>query len=235
LSCGDDKKDRTREEFCRDWATAACSEEVVSLCQAEEEECRQTQEDFCRDLVPEDFSDAMGDACINAVERAYEDGDLEGEELAVVLKLGAPCDKLIVGEKTSGQSCDSNSDCDAAGGFECVRKSDSENGKCEVPEVVKPGLDCSAAQATCEEGFYCDGDNCIGAKDPGETCTIQEECGVEAFCNDDGECEELRDTGAECTQDYQCSDGVCLEYEGETSCTDRIRLARAEPLCDELM
>jgi hypothetical protein len=33
----------------------------------------------------------------------------------------------------------------------------------------------------------------------------------------------------------QCSAGICYEFEGELTCTDRIVLSRAEPLCDDLM
>jgi hypothetical protein len=112
FSCGEDEKEpRTREEFCRDWAEAACSEETVSACQAEDaESCRDTQEDVCRDLVAEDFSDEMGQACIDAVKRAYEDAELEGGELTTVLRLGGPCDKLIKGDKDEGEDCSDDRD-----------------------------------------------------------------------------------------------------------------------------
>jgi hypothetical protein len=230
----DDTKDRTREEFCRDWAEAACSEEAVSACQATDaEDCRQSQEDFCRDLVPADFSDEQGQACIDAVGDAYEDGDLEGDELATVLKLGPPCDKIIRGDQGRGEECDSTRDCDAAAGFECVRKSDSEEGTCQIPERIGDGRDCSAAQATCNVGFYCNGDNCVEAKGAGGSCTIPEECGEDAFCND-GTCEERAGVNETCTSDQQCLEGICFDFEGERTCTDRIRLARAEPVCDDL-
>ena len=231
----DDKKDRTRAEFCNDWAAAACSKEVVSACQAESaEDCQSTQEDACRELVPEDFSDEMGQDCIKAVKAAYEDADLQGGELATVLRLGGKCDKLIAGNKDAGDECNSNSDCDRPGGYECVRHSDDDKGTCQIPTVTGAGRDCSAAQRTCEVGFYCDGDNCIEAKDTGDECTIQEECGEGAFCSGSGKCESKHDVGADCTDDIECDDGICYEFEGAKTCTDRIRLGRSEPLCEAL-
>jgi hypothetical protein len=234
-ACKDDKEPRTREEFCRDWAAAAWSEETVSACQAESaEECRHAQEGFCRDLVPEKgFSDAFGDVCIDAVSAAYEDADLEDDELGTVLKLAEPCDKLIAGPKARGESCSSNSDCDAPAGYVCVKKSDDEKGSCEIPEPAEAGRDCSAAQKTCPSGFYCDGKNCVESKDVGDECTIQEECGETGYCHS-GKCAARVAVNAKCTEDYECSSGICYEFEGDKTCTDRIRLARAEPICEDL-
>ncbi len=156
FSCkGDDEKEpRTREQFCADWAAAACSEETVSACQAEDvATCRDTQEDVCRDLIPDDFSDEMGQACIDAVEKAYDDADLQGGELLTVLRLGGPCDKLIQGDKDEGEDCASDRDCDGPGGFVCVRHSDEEKGTCQSPEEVGAGRDCSSKKKVCESGF----------------------------------------------------------------------------------
>ena len=235
--CGNDEKPpRSREAFCRDWAKAACSKEVLSVCQAESAEtCHDAQEDFCRDLIPEDFSDVMGDECIAAVKDAYKDADLKAAELATVLRLATPCDQLIVGPKEEGESCSERSDCDTSLGLECVRKAGDDAGKCEVPEEVGAGRKCDAAQKTCPVGFYCDGSNCIEAKDLADDCTIQEECGEGGFCGDDGKCAEQLELDNTCTRDLECATGICYEYQpGDKVCTDRIRLARSEPLCDAL-
>jgi hypothetical protein len=236
VACGeDDEEPRSQEEFCQDWAKAACSEEVVSVCQSEgADECRQSQEDFCRKLVPEDtFSDAKGQACIDAVADAYEDGDLKGEELAVVLKLAAPCDRIIQGPKEAGDSCTKRSECDASAGYECVKKADKETGSCQLPEVVAAGKDCEAAQKTCGVGNYCNGENCVEANDVGDDCTIPEECGEEGFCNDDGKCAERFAVNESCSSDAECATGICYEFDGEKSCTDRVVLSRSEPICGD--
>jgi hypothetical protein len=228
-------KHRTREEFCQDWAVAACSKETVSRCQAANAEaCHQSQEDFCRTLVSEHFSDVRGQVCIEAVRKAYADADLSGDELATVLSLGAPCDEVIVGPKDQGESCTKRTDCDASSGFDCVKKSGSTTGTCQEPVEVGAGRDCSAAQKVCAAGFYCDGEHCIEGKRDTEGCTIREECSASSFCNDAGKCEAQLKVRSACTADEQCSAGVCYLFDGERTCTDRIVLARSEPLCDNL-
>jgi hypothetical protein len=235
LACGEDEQARTREEFCQDWAAAVCSDEVLSACQAANEEaCHQSQENFCRTLVPEDFSDAHGDACIDAVGDAYADADLRDEELATVLALGGPCDRLFVGPKSEGEACDSPRDCDVAAGYDCVMKSNAARGRCEVPETVGAGRDCSAPQKTCSEGFYCDGGHCVEGKSEGDACTIQDECGRLAFCNAAGECAARLEVSEPCGNDFECATGICHEFEGKPICTDRVILARSEPLCADL-
>lgn len=234
-ACHKNQAPRTREAFCRDWAVAACSMEVVSVCQAESAEtCHSSQEAFCRTLVPKDFSDDMGDACIDAVKAAYEDADLKENELAIVLRLAKPCDGLVIGPKNQGESCTEQSDCDASAHLKCVRKSNSDSGLCEVPEEVGGGRSCKVAQKTCSAGFYCDGNNCIEAKASGEDCTIQEECGETGFCGDDHKCADQLAVGDTCKADHECKAGICYEFQGSKVCTSRIRLARAEPLCDKL-
>jgi len=233
---GDDSgtKERTRTEFCADWASAACSDEVLDVCNAESgEACQQAQAAYCMDLVPEDFSDREGDACISAVKTAYADGQLRDDELATVLRLASPCDRVIVGPKAEGESCVQDSDCDRSAGLECVRKADAEEGSCEQPEVIGAGRACDEAQQTCESGFFCDGSNCIEAKKAGAACSIQAQCGSDTRCVD-GTCTALLEDGAPCTDDIECKAGICYQYMGERTCTDRIVLSRAEPLCEDL-
>ena len=230
--CGeDDKPPRSREQFCHAWATAACSANVVKYCQAKDAEaCIDTQDEFCHDLVPEDFSDAQGDECLDAVKAAYKDGELDGDELALVLRLAEPCNELIVGPGEEGDACKENDDCDTSSGLQCVRKADSDDGLCEVPEVVGDGRACRAAQETCGPGFFCNGRNCIEALVVGDECTIQEQCGEAGFCGSDGLCAKRLATSSACSDDFECETGVCFEDE----CTDFIRLAKSEPLCDNL-
>lgn len=230
-----DSPPRTREEFCQDWADAACSDDVISRCQAKSAEaCHQSQQAFCTDLVPEDFSDDKGDDCIEAVHKAYADGDLNGSELKTVLSLGGACAQIVVGPKGDGDSCSADQDCDQSAGLSCVKKSTSAKGTCAVAKEVDPGRSCSAAAEMCSEDFYCDGKHCIEAKDEGDDCMIDEECGSSGFCNGDKACEARHTVGDACSSDRECKTGVCYVLEGDKVCTDRVILARAEPLCDML-
>jgi hypothetical protein len=226
---------RTREVFCRDFAAAACSEEVVSVCNAADAEaCRASQEDFCRTIVPDTFAGERSDVCIEAVAAAYADGDLTGSELITVRSLGEPCDQLSRGPRAEGQSCMERDDCNTAGGFDCVMKADRMSGTCEVPEVVSPGEDCEADQAVCTENFFCNGENCIAARDLGDACMHHEECGEDGFCDVDGECAAGFGIGDACEDDAQCERGICYDFGDERTCSDRIPLSPTEPLCDDL-
>jgi hypothetical protein len=237
-----DDKPRTREEFCQDWAAAACSPDTVKYCQATDAAaCRATQTSFCLSLVPTNFSDKAGDACIKAVGAAYKDADLTGDELNTVLALGPPCDRVVQGSKGAGESCTTTTECDAPSGLECVIKGGSPTGTCQKPESVGPGLRCSAAQQVCTAGFYCDGNNCIQAKAAGDACANDEECGTDGFCGAEGTCTAKFNVGQPCEENKQCSlgtssgAGLCYAYGSTTkTCVDVIRLSPAEPICANL-
>lgn len=235
FGCGEEESERTRAEFCADWAAAACSKETLSACQAANESaCQDTQTAECLKLVPAGFSDAKGDACIDAVRAAYEDGDLRDEELGVVFKLAGPCALIVKGPGAVGDDCDDDSDCNAPDGLSCVKKTTDEEGTCQKPVIVAAGRDCSEAAQVCADGFYCNGENCVEAKASGRDCSSQEECASGLFCSEEGECQAGREVSASCESDVECESGICLGDDDEKTCTDRIVLARSEPICDTL-
>lgn len=209
--------------------------EAISACQAADaSDCRASQITVCLDQLPSDgFVGTRADQCIDAVGAAYSDADLTASELKTVLRLAAPCDQLVRGPRAEGEACTSRLDCNAPDGFDCVFKGDDAAGTCQVPTQVGAGLDCSAADAVCVEGFYCDGQNCIAGEAPGEACTMDRECD-DGFCSS-GTCAARLALEAPCTSDAQCESGLCYEFAPtEQVCTDRIRLSRTEPLCQSL-
>lgn len=236
LACAkDEEPPRSRAEFCLQWAAAACSVEVVSVCQAEDvDACRVAQEGFCRDVVPDTFVDDHADECLEAVKDAYVDADLNGEELVIVRSLGEPCDRLARGTRDEGDSCTEDNDCNMAAGFDCAVKAGDATGSCELTEEVGPGQDCDEPQQVCSTGFYCNGENCVSGDDIGEACMHHEECGEEGFCGTTGECEERKAVNEACAEDAECEDGICYDFDGEQVCTDRIVLTRTEVLCEDL-
>lgn len=233
-SSGNDDDSRSREEFCLDWAKAACSKETVSACQAASaESCHLKQQAFCLGLVPADFSDERGDACINAVAAAYKDADLTQAELATVLELGPPCSAIVKGSKDVGEACSADRDCDGPSGISCVFHGAAATGTCQKPQVISAGQKCAALAQTCEPGFYCDGNNCIAVKEPADPCTTSYECGDVGMCSD-GACVKKLGVGAACTDASECASGICYSVNGQKSCADRIRLSPAESICDDL-
>jgi len=231
---------RTRDAFCAEWAKLACNAEVVDVCQASSvEDCQDSQKDFCLDLVPTSYSEERARVCLTAVEAAYADADLEGDELKTVTQLGAPCHQLVRGSGGVNADCDSNADCDGPKGLECVTKGGALSGTCQNPEEVKGGFECSAPQEVCEDGFYCNGDNCISYKKLGASCTVDGECGPGAYCEADlpataKSCIERVGVGEACSSARECESEICLVAGGESLCVNQVRLSFSEPLCQTL-
>jgi hypothetical protein len=233
----DDEPQQTQPQFCQSWAAAACSMQVVSACQAADVgQCQAAQLSFCADLVPsQGFSAASGEACLDAVGAAYADADLTVDELKTVLRLAAPCDRLVRGPKSEGESCNEPLDCNGPEGYTCVIKGGQTSGTCQQPVTVGAGLDCSPLGAECTEGFYCNGQNCIIGHDVGVACVQTDECGTNGFCGPANTCVARRIVDEACTLDEQCVSGLCYRYgTGEQVCTDRVRLARTELICEDL-
>jgi hypothetical protein len=236
-SSSDDDKPDTPSKFCDRWAAAACSDEVISACQAADgDACEASQSAFCLEQLPATgFSGARASECINAVEAAYADADISSTEIATVLRFAAPCDRLVLGRSVKGEACTSRSDCDTPAGFDCVFKTNSREGSCQLPVSVGPGEDCSAATAVCGAGFHCNGANCIAGESVGDPCTSNEECGLAGFCGVTNVCQARLPVSSACSFDAQCATGLCYTFSPTAQvCTDRVRLSRSEPLCDEL-
>lgn len=234
--CGDDDPaPRTRADFCRDWADAACSTDTVSACQAAgADACRLSQQAYCQDLVPTSFSDARGEACIDAVSSAYDDADLTGTEIDTVRRLGGECSRIVTGTRAVGQSCDTDNDCDRSNGVECVRRGGFRGGTCEVPEEVGAGQACADPTQTCPEGFFCDGNNCIATLAMGEPCQNDVQCEPAGYCSPADICVERLAVGRDCTSDDECESRLCYAVNGQRTCADLIRLSPAEDICSDL-
>ena len=230
----DSSKGETREDFCGRWGSAVCSDDVASTCgAANADACRLSQERFCLTLVPSNgFVADRADACISAVKSAYSDLDLTADELATVLRLAAPCDQLVRGPRGTGESCMSRLECDGPGGYDCVFKAGEASGRCEKPAVAQPGRDCSADNAVCTDGFYCNGSNCIEGATTGNACMRNDQC-ASGFCGPTKLCTAGLAVNAPCTLDEECASSLCYRFSAtERVCTDRVRLSRTDPLCD---
>lgn len=183
-------------------------------------------------MPEEGFVDTKADACIDAVKAAYADTNLDAAELDTVLRLGPPCDQLVRGPRAASESCMSRLDCDGVDGYDCVFKGGQTTGSCQQPLVVQPGRDCSADSAVCTDGFYCNGSNCIEGAAAGEACTRNDQCAA-GFCGPDNVCVAGLVVNTECRLDAECASGLCYSLsDTERVCTDRVRLARTDPACE---
>jgi hypothetical protein len=247
LACGVDEETppdplATRAGFCKSWGENACQQNVVDNCNAPSiDDCVDTQTDFCLGVVPERYSVKHASECLNALKAAYKDAVLSADDIKVVIKLAAPCDKLSTGTSIAGEDCSTHDECNTADGFECVIKADATEGSCEKPTVVGGGKSCSAAAAVCEADFYCNGKNCVAYTETGEPCVGDFECQPADHCvvptdATEGTCEARLARSETCSTDSDCQSLYCAKAEGETEgkCADKIVLSLNEPLCDNL-
>lgn len=219
----------TRTDFCTRWAEAACTEEVVSVCQAPSAgDCRFSQRQQCIADLPNTIINRGVDECIGAVRDAYLDADLTAKELGVVLRYAPPCNEIFLAGE-AGESCQKDSHCEPA--LRCVFKDEAE-GVCQAPVNVQPGLRCDEPEERCTEGFFCDGRNCIAVLDEDAECQNDAQCDDGLYC--DETCIEQLAVGDDCTSDAQCATGICYGPLDETTCVSRLRLSPSEPMCDSL-
>ena len=239
--------------FCQAWAEVACTPDVVELCGggSEIDACQRTQSDFCEDLVPSaGYDPKYAKECLRAVELAYLGDDLDAEQLLVVRQLGGECSRLIRGSSLAGGACNEDTDCDTISGYTCVTRP-GDDGTCQIPEEVGAGLSCRDAAAVCEEGFYCDGRNCIERLPEGEPCVDTQECAADLRCEsasngEGGAAGEGSDTAGSCVpritrfdvpceENDDCDSGYC-EQSGEAAgeCIAKLQFSRHEPICSDL-
>lgn len=237
--------------FCQMWAEAACNDDVVDACAASDvAACVDSQSDFCESLVPAQAyvkDNAMD--CLGAVKNAYKDADLSSEELAVVRRLAAPCDRLFRGPEERGDACAADRDCDTVAGFRCVVKGDGDEGSCEEPVSVAGGRSCERAEQVCEEDFYCDGAHCVEKLGENATCAADVECADVLRCSSDAgaggaggadgaepRCVLRAETTEACEVDEDCQSRVCARARGAESgvCVEAVRLSVSEPVCEDL-
>jgi hypothetical protein len=235
VGCADDEGTQddplTRREFCQRWATQACSDEVVSDCQAGSAEmCRRAQEAACLDRVPDTFDPEYADDCLSSVGDAYEDAQLEPAEVQTVLRLEGSCGRLTTGSRDEGESCEDDSDCDRVAGFECISKAGERS--CQRPEQVGAGMTCEGAAKVCEDGFYCDGMHCVEQVEDDQPCDDTRECRAGTYCSEAGRCVDQLDLNMSCTSDERCASNLCHSFGDERVCVDRVQLSRSEPICD---
>jgi hypothetical protein len=229
--------------FCEEWAERACGEAVVNRCGADnKDDCLVSQAQFCEKLVPGSlYSQAGADKCLDAVEKAYKDGDLDAKERDTVRTLGAPCDLVLSGNGRSGDDCEENSDCDRAGGYDCIIPLGEAEGSCEKPKSVQGGLECGGPADVCASGFYCsESGDCLGRKSAGKECSEIVPCAGGLNCvipegSTAGICTaRLENNEKGCEVDSDCASGICQKGNDRSVCSPKIQLDSLEEICDDL-
>jgi hypothetical protein len=242
VACGSDEKNDPLDEvsgFCAEWGERACSEIAIRRCSSgSEEECQSAQMDFCLDLVPARLYNKEGAKdCLAAVQEAYDDAELDGEERATVESLGGDCQAVLSGDGELDDECTKDTECDVANDLVCVSRLDEESGTCQVPVEVGGGRGCSRADQVCEADFYCDEKrDCIEKQEVDDECTLAVPCKDNLNCaapedSGVGVCTEKLGAGDECEWDEECATGICRGI-NSMICAHVIVLDLDQPICE---
>jgi len=256
---GSDSKGRgpnplaTVSGFCQAWAEIACNADVVDLCGGGDDidACQRSQSAFCEGLVPSvGYDPKYAKECLRAVEVAYSGAGLDAEQLLVVRQLGGDCSRLTRGSALAGEGCSNDTECDTISGYVCVRRPGTE-GTCQIPVEVEAGARCRDPEAVCEEGFYCNGNNCIATLSEDEPCIDTQECDADLRCEnassgaggaggasgaEPGTCvPRITRFDVPCAENDDCESGYC-EQSGEAAgeCISQLQFSRHEPICEDL-
>jgi hypothetical protein len=233
---------RTVSTFCENWGRQACSSKVVLACSGADkitdtltESCVASQQAFCdRLLRGKGYSSQNATQCLRAIGAAYADGVLSAQEIATVRHRGEPCNHLVKGPQSAGESCNVDDDCDTLENYLCVLKSGV--GTCQIPTLADNGTSCAAADAACNVDFYCGADEyCVHVKDVGSSCDASFECATGLECDADSKCA-MRVAATSCTDDHDCTTNVCdIPVGSDTGrCVKSITLSSSASTCEDL-
>ncbi len=252
----------TSQGICAQWAAAACNDDVVRACNGSSgttAECVGDQQDFCLEvLVGDDFDRELAQDCIDAVEKAYADGEITADErLEVILLEKGPCAETLAsgtpgaggaggagGEsppapKLAGARCNPMADvcvdtayCDPEVDV-CVLKAAEGEICCVIdPMFLEPACESGLPEVPCTPGTFCSDGICVALGRTDDPCVDDEQCASNYFCGSDGLCLQLGEDSDRCESDDQCASGYfCSESFDE--CRDFIVVGTPE-LCRHL-
>jgi hypothetical protein len=222
----------TEQGFCDAFAKAICNGSVVSACYGSDESTLAEDTARCVENAtvnacnPGDYAYHRGgaEACLAAIQAAYADARLTGDELEAARE---QCLAAFSDNGGVGSSCVRDEDCDGSAGLRCVAKP-AQDGTCQVP-VLSDG-DCSAEDAVCPDGEYCaklEGQEvyvCAPFVASGSPCSETILCDPdESLCITDmmmmSSCTPKTDNGQTCTENTQCKGGFCVRPTGATEGT----------------
>lgn len=232
--------------FCEAVAKAQCSDAVVQGCYSSDSESLAEDKASCvaqrkstsvcnpRRLK---YGKANAKACVDAHTAAYKDGSISSGDVDAI---DAACMTVLYGGGTQGASCTRDDDCDTPNDLRCVNKSGDVEGICIVPTEVGAGLDCSANDAECIEGFYCNAsDDCVGLEGNGSGCGIGMPCeeGLSCSAESDGVCFPKGGNSDPCDTGDECASGFCTIATGsnEGRCTATLTFQSTSKSCEDFL
>jgi hypothetical protein len=246
--------------FCTALAKAQCSATTVKACYASSDDtladdtasCVEKRENLatCRTSVTGQASlgsptynpQVDTEGCIAKHKGVYADAALTLDELSAAVEA---CIEVFSGPSGNGAECGNDYDCDTTEDLRCIIKQGAAEGVCAIPVVKEGGQNCTAAEATCGETFYCDAAGsgaCLEAQTAGAACTATKPCLPDLLCNGataeaDGVCEAKLGNNQDCTtaDPSVCAGGFCNAPKGQTegACAATLVLAQTSASCGE--
>lgn len=215
------------DNVCNRLADATCTAAFSSCCGTKgfsykEAGCRAAVNASCAAQVKEikggkgTFNAAAFPACVSAWNALATKCSVPILEF---LKTYTPCDQLLNGNQTPGNSCGEDWQCKAAEGTfaNCGRE-----GRCESIAIVGSGAACvygGYSRAICDYGLQCaftssTSGTCKTATKLGAPCMNHFECGFGNYCDrgflgTSPKCTAAGALGASCGEGPQCASGNC--------------------------
>jgi hypothetical protein len=220
--------------FCQARATAECSNAVVLACAVAVSTCVTNRQAVCVTSAPPNtvYNPDAAEGCVDEVASAYADAKLTLLESQAI---DAACLPVFNGPGVTGAACQVDTDCQVGSMLRCVLAPNSNQGTCQVPEMVMGGGSCSAPAEQCIAGYHCGlTANCDIDQAAGETCAASTPCAPGLACGASGTCVSKSPDGSQCTTDDDCANGICngAGVAGATPlCVSEITLATMEPFC----
>lgn len=243
----------TEASFCTALAEAECASAVVEACYGQTSEentekcvAARSAEDVCRSIPGLEGADYSGvsydpasaDACVAQRVSIYADAKLTREEVDAI----APaCVAVFSKGQGKGGTCTTGIDCDTKAGLSCVLKAGEAEGECQESVEVGPGGDCSAADAVCEAGQFCNADGfCFVGYGEGKPCGADKPCQADLLCqpNEAGPvCIAKTADGEACSADAECTGSFCNRAAGATMgvCTSALTLTQIGESCEAFL
>ena len=243
----------TEASFCTALAAAECASAVVEACYGQTSDentdkcvAARSVETTCRSipgLEGADFSGASydpasADACVAQRVSIYADAKLTRDEVDAI----APaCVAVFSKGQGKGAACTTAIDCDTKAGLSCVLKAGQAQGECQESMEVGPGGDCSAADAVCEAGQFCNTDGfCFVGYGEGKACGADKPCQDALLCLADEAgalCAAKTADGLDCSADAECAGSFCNRAAGSNmgKCTSALTLTQLGESCEPFL
>ncbi len=221
--------------FCNARASAECSMAVVLACAAPNPTCTNKRQALCISNAPaRAYNAGAAEDCVTQVSNAYADAKVTLDESKSV---DNACLPVFEGPGVTGTACQMDADCRTSTGLRCVPTAGSNQGTCQVPQMVAGGGSCAAPNQQCVPGYHCGTSaHCdIDATD-GSMCSSQNPCGPGLLCSTAAggmTCKAKKADGVACVSGDECQNGICNKATGAMTgiCVTQVTLAPNEPFC----